>query len=344
MTKDKIMRYSGKTMMSVLAVSAGLALFPGMAARAAVPGADKVRDDEKVEYFKYGNFDSWLTRHIKESGLIGGKTKTLYEIAPAGTWNNNNPYRGLGGSPWATSNVLAKVSGVTKTNTSVYKEARSGHGYCARLSTHVEECKVIGLINIKVLAAGSVFIGEMKEPITGTKNPMGKMSAGMAFNRRPKALMFDYRVHLSGKPDRIRQTGFSKIQKVKGLDMPDVILYLQKRWEDEKGNIHALRVGTLVQRFGKTTDSWVDNARFEIHYGDITGKPFYKPYMGLTAGSVVKYAQNSKGKLVPIQEEGWAPANERPTHLVLQFDSSHGGAYVGSIGNTFWVDNVRLVY
>ena len=66
--------------------------------------------------------------------------------------------------------------------------------------------------------------------------------------------------------------------------------------------------------------------------------------MGLTSGSVTKYARNSKGKMVKIIEEGWGTANDTPTHLVLQFDSSHGGAYVGSVGNTFWVDNVRLVY
>ena len=29
---------------------------------------------------------------------------------------------------------------------------------------------------------------------------------------------------------------------------------------------------------------------------------------------------------------------------MLQFSSSHGGAYIGSPGNTLWVDNVRLVY
>jgi hypothetical protein len=29
---------------------------------------------------------------------------------------------------------------------------------------------------------------------------------------------------------------------------------------------------------------------------------------------------------------------------MIQFTSSHGGAYIGSPGNSFWVDNVRLVY
>ena len=57
------------------------------------PGDDKATaTQEKIEYISFGNFDNWLTRNIKESGIIGGKTKTLYEIAPNGTWNNNNPY------------------------------------------------------------------------------------------------------------------------------------------------------------------------------------------------------------------------------------------------------------
>ena len=63
--------------------------------------------------------------------------------------------------------------------------------------------------------------------------------------------------------------------------------------------------------------------------------------MGLRS---VDYARNSKGKSVLVRETGWADAGETPSHLVLQFSSSHGGAYVGTVGNTFWVDNVGLVY
>ncbi|MBF1554988.1 MAG: PCMD domain-containing protein, partial [Prevotella pleuritidis] len=55
------------------------------------------------------------------------------------------------------------------------------------------------------------------------------------------------------------------------------------------------------------------------------------------------YARNSKGKSVPIKEIGWAGKDEMPTHLVLQFSSSNGGAFIGSPGNTFWIDNVKLV-
>ena len=56
------------------------------------------------------------------------------------------------------------------------------------------------------------------------------------------------------------------------------------------------------------------------------------------------YARNSKGESKLIQEVGWASPDEQPTHLILQFTSSIGGAFVGSPGNTLWIDNVCLVY
>ena len=300
-------------------------------------------EEGTMEYIRFGNFDQWLVRHVKESGIIGGDTKTLYHIAPNGTWNNNNPYLGTGGTPWACSNVMAKVSGITKTNVSVYRDTHPGHGYCAKLYTHLEECKVPGIVNIKVLAAGSIYLGQTQEPITNTKNPMSKLNAGIKFTKRPTALVFDYKVKLSGKPNRVKQTGFGKPSTVAGKDMPDVILYLQKRWEDAHGNIYAKRVGTMVRRFISNTD-WVNNARFPIYYGDITKLKIYNSAWALTSGENTKYAKNSKGKMVPVKEVGWGNANDTPTHLVLQFDSSHGGAYIGSVGNTLWVDNVRLAY
>ena len=81
---------------------------------------------------KYADFDQWITRDVKESKIIGGATKTLYEVGPAGKWAGSVPYVNQGGSPWANSNVMAKVAGVVKTNTSVYRERR-GSGYCARM-------------------------------------------------------------------------------------------------------------------------------------------------------------------------------------------------------------------
>ena len=299
---------------------------------------------QNIQPIKYGDMNQWVTRHVKESAIIGGNTKTLYEIAPAKTWKQNAPYTNWGGSPWGTSNVMAKVSGITKTNVSVYRDSHPGHGFCAKLVTHIETCKVLGIVNIKVLAAGSIFLGETLEPITSTSNPMAKLDAGMKFTGKPKALVFDYRVKLSGHPNRIKETGFSKVKTVAGIDMADCVCLLQKRWEDAKGNIWAKRVGTMVVRFAKTTNGWVENASFPIHYGDITRQHFYKPYMGLLSGNEKKREKNSKGKMMPVKEIGWATANEAPTHMILQFDSSHGGAYIGSVDNTLWVDNVRVEY
>lgn len=296
---------------------------------------------EKVVPLSYGNMDSWTIRKVHESAIIGGNTKILYEIGPNRTVEGNKPYTNGGGSPWGTSNVMAKVMGVVKTNNSVYRDKR-GSGWCAKLTTHIESVKVMGLMNINVLAAGSIFLGDMKEPITGTKDGPKAMNNGIPFTGRPKAVRFDYSVKAAGTPNRIKQTGFSKKQTVPGRDYAIAVLYLQKRTEDKAGNITAKRVGTMVVKFGKSTGGWVNNATYKIMYGDIRNTPGYDAStMGLRH---TDYARNSKGKSVPVKEIGWADADTTPTHLMLQFSSSHGGAYIGSVGNTLWVDNVEMVY
>lgn len=112
--------------------------------------------------------------------------------------------------------------------------------------------------------------------------------------------------------------------------------------EDAEGNITAKRVGTMVVKYDKDSDGWVNGATYEVLYGDITKHPSYNhETMGLRERD---YTRNSKGESVLIKEIGWAEANENPTHMILQFSSSHGGAFIGSPGNTLWVDNVKLVY
>lgn len=301
----------------------------------------KISAQERVVPFTYGDMDQWVVRQIHESAIIGGKTKYLYEIGPRDTIVGNTAYRNRGGSPWANSNVMAKVAGVVKTNTSVFPEKR-GQGWCARLETRMESVKVFGLIDIEVVAAGSVFLGCVHEPIKGTKNPQSMLGSGVPFTKRPKALRFDYKVKLAPEKDRIRSTGFSRKSKVAGQDSIAAILLLQKRWEDNDGNIYAKRVGTMVQRYVESSGGWVNEATYPVLYGDISSHPEYESYMRIQVEE--RYALNSQGKSVPIQEVGWADANETPTHMVLQFTSSHGGAYIGSPGNTFWIDNVKLVY
>jgi len=87
-----------------------------------------VSAQHKVEMIPFGNMDQWIDRQIKESGIIGGATKNVYAIGPTATIRENKPYKNMGGSPWATSNVMARVAGITKTNTSVFPEKR-GDGF-----------------------------------------------------------------------------------------------------------------------------------------------------------------------------------------------------------------------
>ena len=294
-----------------------------------------------VEVIPFGDMDQWIDRQIKESGIIGGALKNVYAIGPTATIRENKAYKNMGGSPWATSNVMARVAGITKTNTSVFPEKR-GDGYCARMDTRMESVKVLGIVDITVLAAGSMFLGEVHEPIKGTKNPQKMLQTGIPFTKKPVALQFDYKVKMSDRENRIRATGFSKITDVPGKDYPAAILLLQKRWEDANGNVYAKRIGTMVTYYYHSTD-WKNNVTYEIMYGDITNRPEYKAHM-MRLQATESYTVNSKGESVPIHEVAWGDENDVPTHMYIQFTSSHGGAYIGSPGNTLWVDNVKLVY
>lgn len=296
---------------------------------------------EREVMIKYGNLDDWLLRRVKESVIIGGETKLLHEIGPHKIIDGDEPYIFNSVSPWRTSNVMAKV-GVTKCSTSVFPEVR-GKGKCARMDTRIENVKVLGIVNITVLASGSIYLGGVNEPIKDTKNPLGKLIMGVPFTGRPSALRFDYKAKLTGEPNRKKITGFGRQKEVAGPDYPEVYLVLQKRWEDKDGNVFAKRVATAVHRFKASREDWHNNYTLKLEYGDISSKPGFEDIEALKIEEPY-YTKNSKGEMVPIQEIGWAAADETPTHVILRFSSSHGGAYIGSVGNTFWVDNVRFVY
>lgn len=294
---------------------------------------------ERIEPISFGHMDNWMVRSIKESKIIGGNTRYLYEITTGDTLVDE-PYKNTK-SPWATSSVLAKVKGITKTSITVFPERRD-KGYCARLETRIEKCRVLGLFDINVLASGTIFLGEMIEPIKDTSDPQSKLVTGIPFTGRPKALQYDYKVTTGG--NCIRSTGFSGQKAVDRKDMAEVQILLQHRTEDANGNVFAKRVATGWERFEKSVPGWQDAHRLELQYGDISSKSFYASYMGLKKGEESYYTRNSKGKMVPIQENGWASPDEKVTHMVLQFSSSNGGAYTGSIDSKFWIDNVNLVY
>lgn len=293
-----------------------------------------------LEPIPFGDFSRWKEREITESKLIGGNTKTIYEIAPNGKSKGNTPYKNEGGSPWATSNVYAKVSGIVKGSNTVSPATHAGNR-CAKLEAKMEEVKVLGVINMDVMVAGTVFLGQVYEPITSSKGPFSKMEMGIPYTKRPKALVFDYQVDMPNVNTRTKSTGFSSKKTLNGRDQAEVYVLLQKRWEDDKGNIHALRVGTGRERYSKSIP-WTTKHQLPIYYGDITGKSYYKPYMKLLNGSNAYYAKNSKGKLVPVQEEGWAKEDETPTHVLVMLSSSCGEPFVGTEGLTLYVDNVAF--
>lgn len=297
---------------------------------------------QRIEPIRYGDFDDWITRTIKESAIIGGKKRTLYEVGPTQTIEGNKAYRNLGGSPWGTSNVYARVTGVTKGSNAVYPEDRPGHGKCAKLCSKLEHVRALGIINMDVMVAGSMFLGEMIEPVTSTSDPYSKMNMGVAYTKRPKNLVFDYKLVMPENATRIKATGFGSKKKLPGTDEAAVYLYLQRRWEDAEGNIHARRVATAGRTFKKTTD-WQNAYRLPLVYGDCSKDPSMK-WLGLRGASNAYYARNSKGKLVPVIEEGWDSPDATPTHVMLLMSAGNGEPYVGTPGLTLYVDNVGFEF
>ena len=293
---------------------------------------------------EYGTFDKWSRREIKESGVIGGNTKYLYEFYgnPSEIHKTGKePFSAPDGYIWRTNNVLAIVAGVVKTNNTVYPEQR-GNGYCARIETHIEEVKALGVINMDVTCQGAMLVGALPEPITTTKDPMAKVLYGVPFTGCPRAIAMDIKADVGHEV--IRGTGFSKLKPMGYPDSAEITVMLQKRWEDENGVVHALRVGTAIWRISEDIPEWRNGYQLKINYGDITGEPWYRDYMGLKTDPESAYhALNSHGKNVIIQEDGWAEPGTEPTHLIINIISSCGKAFYGGVGNTVWVDNVKVI-
>ena len=309
-----------------------------------LPGFGLMAQSDVIESInKYGKFDQWRLREVKESSIIGGNTKYLYEFYGAQDTlvTGRNPYQSPDGYLWRTNNVLAIVAGVVKTSNTVYPEPR-GEGFCARIETHIEEVKAIGIINMDVVCLGALMIVALPEPIKDTKSPMAKVLYGIPFEGKPKAVKFDYKAEVGH--NAVRGTGFSKLKHLEYPDSAEVTFILQKRWEDEKGHVHALRVATGIERFAESVPEWVNGHQVQLHYGDITGEKFYESYMGLKSDPETAYhTLNSKGRNVVVEEDGWAEPGTEPNYLILHFIASCGKPFYGGVGNTLWLDNVEIV-
>ena len=296
------------------------------------------------EAIPYAHFEQWVTRHITESPILGGNARSLYAIAPDTVINGAVAYRNLGGSPWATSNAYANIIGIKKVSCTAVPENREGGGKCARLDSKLEVVRVLGMVDIEVLISGSIYLGELYEPIRSVNNPYGKMTMGIPFTKRPKKLIFDYNLTMSKNGNRIYSTGLSPKKVVQGPDSAEVYILLQHRWEDEDGNVYAHRVGTGRERFTQSTDGWVNEYAIDVHYGDISQESYFRPYMDLLNGKRSYSCMNSKGKIVPVQEVSWRAPDEEVTHMLVMASSGCGTAFVGAEGTTLLVDNFYLEY
>ncbi|MCQ2346095.1 MAG: PCMD domain-containing protein [Paludibacteraceae bacterium] len=297
---------------------------------------------ERIENVPFGDFEQWAVRYIKESKLLGGKTKVLYAVAPVDTIRANTPFQyGKHNNPWSVSNAYAKVGGVEKASGTTRPERR-GNGWCARLDCKLDSVVAMKVIDLKVLVAGTLFTGRTIEPVTmkGANDPYGVIDMGVPFTKHPKALMIDYKARVENSNEIVYAKAVSKPRKREGRDCAEIYIYFQHRWEDPDGTVHAYRVGTCYERIWNSVPEWRNNHRIPIRWGDITKQADYHDYEGLNQH--LFRTTNSQGKLVRIQEEGFS--DDAPTHMIMMITSGRYEAFVGHAGNTLWVDNVRFVY
>ncbi len=269
------------------------------------------------------DFNQWSTRDIKESLIFGGQTKTIYDLS----------------APWATSKTHARVMGIDKAAVSVYPIEHK-EGKACKMQIEQVSFTVMG-VPVHAIAAGSIYLGESNEPVgmRGANEPLTVLNMNYAYTQRPTALYFDYNAYVEQSTDISSANASKRIKHYEGKDGAEVILILQKRWEDENGRIHAERVATAWMRIMESTDGWVENFALPLCYGDIREQTAYQDYQGLNAQGYM--CKNSKGKMVRIEEDGYN-AQAEPTHLILMFSAGCQPAFSGHVGNEFMIDNVRL--
>jgi len=288
----------------------------------------------------YSSLDFWYSRKVKESAVLSGKTIELFGV---GKVDSNSDFYDTTlkdpKSPWSTTNIYAKMV-LDIGNTRVFPEKR-GNEYCCRLETAIRKDNILGL-KVEVLIAGTLFVGEMIEPVKGVKEPLKNVNQGIPFNKKPKAVKFDYKYTVGKK----QVNAVYNVKSVEGTDKADFAIILQKRWEDKDGNVFATRIGGARQLFTGNVSDWINGATFPVTYGDPTKLPVYDAKtMGLIPAVSEVYVKNSKNKMVSLVETGWGKPEDIPTHLIMYFTSSYQGVnYTGSTETKFWVDNIEFVY
>ena len=292
---------------------------------------------DKSGQIHFSNLDTWYFRSVKESFITGGETIKLYKLGE-GDRDGIKSFA-IGESPWATSNLHAKL-GIDFGMECAFPEKR-GNGFCCRMETRKREIHVLG-ISVNVLVTGAIFLGELLEPVRSSKDPIKNLNHGIPFTNLPKGVRFDYKC----SPGENRVNSDKHWKPVPGKDMAEFCFILQKRWEEADGTVSAVRIGGMRSFFSDSGSQWINAATFPIKYGDVTRDPSYDPQrMGLIPSVGPLYVKNSKGVMVPLVEKRWGKAGEIPTHLVMYFSSSYQGIdFIGSPESIFWVDNISLIY
>lgn len=293
---------------------------------------------QREELIPYGDMDEWIVRYITESKLLGGATKVLYTIGSTDTIRENCAYVPAEGNPWGCSNTYAKWIVETAAGGAVQPEVRDS-GYCCKMENKVTH---IPFGDIYAMVTGSIFLGKNLEPagIVAKNKPFTIIDFGVPYQGEPVALRLDYKARIEDS-DEVTSTVSNKPEKEHGRDCAEIFVFLQHRWEDPKtGKIYAYRVGTASERIYQDIPEWINDHDIPIRWGDIADDPDYQPYERLNKS--VMMARNSRGKMVEIEEVGFA--NEQPTHVVMQISSSCAGVFRAHEGNILWVDNLRWVY
>ena len=270
---------------------------------------------ERIEPFPFGDFEHWKSNDIKESSLIGGKTKTLFKF----------------GGTWDCSNAHAKAFGIDKVSVSVTPEKR-GEGTCCRMESTLETVSAIG-IDFKALATGSIFTGKMID-VVGMKqsnDPNSAIDMGVPFTGRPSALILDYKALIQNQT-AVYAPAKTQVKAVDGRDAGQITLILQHRWE-ENGHVYAYRVGTAQKKISQSTDDWKNDFRLPVQYGKSS----------LALANNRHKTHNSKGEMVCIEEVDYRGDLE-PTHIIIQISAGCMAPFTGCPGNIVWADNIRLAY
>ena len=229
---------------------------------------------QRYEKVPFGDFEQWAVRYITESQIIGGQEKVLYVIGPTDTIRGKGVYD-YKNTIWSTSNAFAKVMGVVKTSNNVTPD-KGPMGKCAKLATQFAYCKVAGMFNFNVLAAGSIYWGKMLEPVTGVNDPFAFIDWGIPFTKRPKALVLNYKANIPNTGKLVKGTT-TRTTEYDGYDPAEILFVLQYRWEDAKGNIHAKRVGTVIYHIDKSSNGWMNDFRLPVIYGDDRESSDFQP-------------------------------------------------------------------